>query len=486
MSSTFPHFYVKTGKNLRRAATLAIDGNVRAAATKLQDHKLLSKLAAGDMHAQDAYYHASCLTALYNRVRNIRPLKEEGDKDISQVSLEAIALAELVMYIEEAPRPMVFQLSDLAKMYSSSLERLGAHVPDRINSTRLKDRLLAQIPELSTYTEGKEVKLAFSSDIGAALNFAKTHDHDAEAMYLAKAAMLVRKELFSKKQCFNGAFDAHSQRSKVPELLLALVNMILEGPNVKNKIEQETMSMSTGVLISQLLTFNAVKRHRDPNSDATATRHDPHREPPVPVYLGLLVHAVTRKKMLVDKLYRLGLSISYDRVMQISADLGNGVIAQYEEEGVVCPSKLKKSLFTTGSVDNIDHNTSSRIAKDSFHGTAISLTEHPTNDLEGIGRNRVLINDDIPKRKTVSNLPDAYTVIEPYLEQQAKKDYYVPGGCNANKPKSDLVSENLKCEYQWLNKVEELLDKEKLEEKEYLSWSAHLPPYKSDLPRPLQ
>ena len=74
MSSTFPHFYVETGKNLRRAATLVIDGNVRAAATKLQDHKLLSKLAVGDTRAQDAYYHASCLTALYNRVRNISPL----------------------------------------------------------------------------------------------------------------------------------------------------------------------------------------------------------------------------------------------------------------------------------------------------------------------------------------------------------------------------------------------------------------------------
>jgi len=68
------------------------------------------------MHAWYAYlYDASCLTALYNRVRNIRPSREE-DNDTSQVSLEAIALAELVMYIEEAPRPMVFQLSDLAKM----------------------------------------------------------------------------------------------------------------------------------------------------------------------------------------------------------------------------------------------------------------------------------------------------------------------------------------------------------------------------------
>ena len=95
----------------------------------------------------------------------------------------------------------------------------------------------------------------------------------------------------------------------------------------------------------------------------------------------------------------LGLSISYDRVIQISVDLGNSVCAQFEEEGVACPSKLKKSLFTTGSVDNIDHNPSSRTAKDSFHGTAISLTEHPTTDFAGIDRNRVLIDADLPKKE---------------------------------------------------------------------------------------
>ena len=240
-----------------------------------------------------------------------------------------------------------------------------------------------------------------------------------------------------------------------------------------SKSEQDTMGVNAGVVLSQLLIFNAVKRHREPQSDATTTRHDPNREPPLPVYLGLLVHAETRKKLLVDKLYRLGVSISYDRVMQISADLGNSVCAQFEADGVVCPSKLKKSLFTTGSVDNIDHNPSSRTAKNSFHGTAISLTEHPTNDFDGIDRNRVLINADLPRRKTVSNLPEAYTNIQPYMDTEPRKDYFVPEGCTANKPQSDVVTENMKCEYQWLNKVNELLEKEKLEEKECLSWSAH-------------
>ena len=223
------------------------------------------------MPAQNAYYHAPCLTALYNRVRNISPSKEEeNNENHSQSSLEAIALAELVMYIEEAPNPMVFLLSDLAKTYSRLLEQLGANVPSRVNSTRLKDRLLTQIPELGAYTEGKEVKLAFTTDIGAALQFAQIHDYDTEAMYLAKAAMLVRKELFAKKQCFNGTFDTECQRSAVPDLLLALVNMILEGPSIMNKNEQGTvLGSNTGVALSQLLIFNAVKRHRDPQSDVS-------------------------------------------------------------------------------------------------------------------------------------------------------------------------------------------------------------------------
>ena len=200
---------------------------------------------------------------------------------------------------------MVFLLSDLAKTYSHLLEQLGANVPSRLNSTRLKDRLLTQIPELGAYTEGKEVKLAFTTDIGAALQFAQIHDYDSEAMYLAKAAMLVRKELFAKKQCFNGTFDTECQRSAVPDLLLALVNMILEGSSIMNKNEQGTvMGSTTGVALSQLLIFNTVKRHRDPQSDVSGVRHDLNREPPLPVYLGLLVHAETRKKTLVDKFYR--------------------------------------------------------------------------------------------------------------------------------------------------------------------------------------
>lgn len=46
---------------------------------------------------------------------------------------------------------------------------------------------------------------------------------------------------------------------------------------------------------------------------ATHRRHAKANETPVPIYVGMKVHAETRKQVLVDCLHTLGLSISYKR-----------------------------------------------------------------------------------------------------------------------------------------------------------------------------
>ena len=66
--------------------------------------------------------------------------------------MSRIVLAELVLYIEEthleegtAP---VFRLADLAKLYTTRMEHLGVALCTKVNITRLKERLLAQLPSL--------------------------------------------------------------------------------------------------------------------------------------------------------------------------------------------------------------------------------------------------------------------------------------------------------------------------------------------------
>lgn len=80
------------------------------------------------------------------------------------------------------------------------------------------------------------------------------------------------------------------------------------------------------------------------------------------------------------------MSLHITILLQVSTITGKTLIDQFKKEGVVCPPDLRHSVFTTGNLDNIDHNPSSNTSKTSFHGTALSLTNHLT--YENMGKER--------------------------------------------------------------------------------------------------
>ena len=68
---------------------------------------------------------------------------------------DAGSMAELIIYIEEARSENdglpIFKLADLASMYTSRLQQLGVNLPDRVHTTRLKERILAMVPDLQAH-----------------------------------------------------------------------------------------------------------------------------------------------------------------------------------------------------------------------------------------------------------------------------------------------------------------------------------------------
>ena len=55
----------------------------------------------------------------------------------------------------------------------------------------------------------------------------------------------------------------------------------------------------------------------------------------------------------------------------------------------MCPAQLRKELFTSGALADLDHNLTSSTATDSFHGTGISIFQFPTKSnasQDGISR----------------------------------------------------------------------------------------------------
>ena len=139
-------------------------------------------------------------------------------------------------------------------------------------------------------------------------------------------------------------------------------------------------------------------------------RHSKNNEPPLPFLIDLMMHARTRKRKLVDRLTAEGVSISYDRVMNLRRSISNQVCMDYQANGLVCPVDLKNNVFTTAPIDTLDHNPNSATAESSFHGTTISVFQHADYHLS-IPSFRVDANNS--GRRKQDKLPVSHTDIQP-------------------------------------------------------------------------
>ncbi|KAK6187414.1 hypothetical protein SNE40_005450 [Patella caerulea] len=457
------------GGDLHTASTFAIDHTVRQYALKLKDSNLLRKIAGGDLVAIEAKYHKSCMTKLFHDARAAQ--KCDDETDIS--SFDSIALAELIAHIDEASSLQdtapVFRLADLVETYRQRLIDLGMPPDIHVNRTRLKERLLLNCPHLTATKFGREILLVVDRDIGDAVIRACTADSDI--MCLSKAATIVRRQIFENDYTFNGKLGRKEQMKSVPSVLLALVSMILEGPNIKDQLDRTKFQRNAGLTISQLLVFNCVK-HASFNGHV---QHNKSQETPLPIYIGLKLHSETRKRELVDRLHSLGISISYDRLLRMSSSVANRLCTQYERYDVVCPPQLRKGVFTTDQADNIDHNPSSVSAKDSFHGTAHSLCQHPDeSNSDQIRSDALQFEDDSSQTKQVQQLPAKYTCIP--AAQALPKAVHVPVYYGPVRTPTETVNmkEDRKLEYMWLEHQMTLCQEEtQLCATDNASWAAY-------------
>ena len=281
------------------ASTRDINDSVKEKATDLRDTKLLTKLATKDMVAADAIYHRNCYVDLRNRWRShITKTKKKNLEN--KVSIDALVLAELVAYIEESRNDtnnaIVFKLSDLTKKYVNRVAELKQVDVSTIyvRATTLRERLEERIPELWVEKQGKEVLLILYENIGPTIQYALNSDMDKDAVKLANAAQVIRKEMFESSFKFSGSFEEGCELNSVPQSLIALVHMILEGSSFVDKESNFPKARThISVAIAQLLLFNSVK---NPQIKTKAyIRHRQNREAPLPIYLGMLLYAKTRK-----------------------------------------------------------------------------------------------------------------------------------------------------------------------------------------------
>ena len=132
------------------------------------------------------------------------------------------------------------------------------------------------------------------------------------------------------------------------------------------------------------------------------------------------------------------------------------------------PTQLRRGLFTAGALDNLDHNPSSTTAKDSFHGTGISLFQFPTSS--SLGENQNDIKLALADTKKNHQLPDSFATVSAVALKTATVSVSLQSGVSS--PKEGQMSGAFFKEKSWLDHAIQLLEKYEIEKGDTVAWSA--------------
>ena len=233
------------------------------------------------------------------------------------------------------------------------------------------------------------------------------HIGQSDALLLMRAAVVLRKLCLQKQPEFNGSFSPDCLTAHVATEVRSFINVVLQGLSILEKDDKAVnLDARTKVasVISQILIYNTCAgTHHD--TATISIRRVKERETPFPLNHWLNLHAEGRQKKLIENANALVFSVSYNRVMEASA---RAVCKRHAEDRVVLPSNLRRGVFVTYDVDNLDSHSKGNFSRDEFHGTALSATNHLSWDNNGMARPPIRIDSS---DTAVPQLPDSYVIV---------------------------------------------------------------------------
>ena len=269
---------------------------------------------ASDNTASDLCYHKSCYTKLYTEARCAeRSSKSSGEQDVS--SFDPLVIAELVAFIKY--KDSETKLVDLKSLYEQRLIQVGSRwVGKTVHSTRFKEHLLQKLGDRWQFFKSENGKnLVLSRNENSAEVLLEHMSSEDEAQRIVEVGLLLRKDILLPQTPFSGEFSADCLKESVPNSLLTLIRVLLEGAGGIGVEEQAkvTARMRVALTISQLIISNSVKG----SSDAQQLYQVKERETPSPLYMSLVLNCSGRQKKLITDFHKAGITVSHDRTLGV-------------------------------------------------------------------------------------------------------------------------------------------------------------------------
>ena len=155
--------------------------------------------------------------------------------------------------------------------------------------------------------------------------------------------------------------------------------------------------------------------------------------------------------------------------MEVKQAIARAVCKCHVEDGVVLPTNLRGNVFVTHDVDNLDSHNMGNFSQDEFHGTALSATNHLSNENQGV--KRALIKLDLSDA-SAPQLPDSYAVVPPV--ELDNNPMFVPRSINSPlRPSHNLVQGAKMKDESWMAHVTTVIQQDTFPEDEIITWSGY-------------
>ena len=420
----------------------------REMARVTNDDGLVSRLAIGDLGANSSFYHKICYTGFYNRYREQMKCKTDTNK------IKEAAWDKVIAYIAESDESNGYDLNHIESMYIDYLAKYNVFI--KSHSSRFAKELLERASDLMEIVkEGRKSKVFLKEMVFDIVNtFGATTMIDR----LRSIVQPIRKDVFDRKHIFDGTLN-YSQQNSMSPTLLALISMLVDG-----EYNEDARCCSQAVLIiCGMITYNT-REVKNNNSLQTQRRHNRDRETPFNIYIGLKLYSTIRSRTIIDHLFNLGISISYDRILSITKSVYEGICENYSNYGVFVPQNLKKGGFMVLVKDNIDKNASANLIQSHYHGTSITLVQF-LDDSPSNNSNQDFSIDYIDKThssKKLTLLPAEYTNPSHVNKSKLSGDLYAPLCCvNFEDTNLDQLEEAMNDEFKWASQFAASYDQNK-------------------------
>ena len=204
-----------------------------------------------------------------------------------------------------------FVAKDLNELYVENLKSFG--IKEKTQTTRFTGQLLASIPNLLRSTVNKNTLVLFDDKVQKLIvNYVQSSD--VFYVVLQKVVHRIRSDIIKQENKFNGSFSNSSQVQSVPKTILALTSALIDGEMTSsNHPSQEALSVAQ-IIISQMRRPSKQKaRLKKP----TRRWHNLKQETALLQYIGFKIFYTSRSCQLIKDLFHVGLSVSYDRVLEL-------------------------------------------------------------------------------------------------------------------------------------------------------------------------